>query len=118
MALEIVCPGCTLLSFSDGEELEKHLFNTSAPPPDLVVLDINMPMLDGLQVLADIRAKKQFEDLPVVICSTSKSPADIGRAYTAGASYYIIKQFDLESLKNEIRHMLSCHMCGYAEHIP
>ena len=66
--------------------------------PHLVLLDINMPRMNGLEVLAAIRADPHLSHLPVVMMSTSTASIDINRAYRTGAGGYIVKPFDIDAL--------------------
>ena len=60
--------------------------------PDVVILDVNMPVLSGLDVLREIRADATFRHLPVVMLSTSERPEDVDRAFDLIASSYLVKQ--------------------------
>ncbi len=64
--------------------------------PDLVLLDLKMPHMDGLAVLDAIRCNKPTGDLPVVILTTSGEQSDIEAAYAHGASAYVIKPLDFQ----------------------
>lgn len=66
--------------------------------PDLVVLDVMMPVLDGWQVLAALRAKKEYATLPVILLTAKNSTEDIERSYTLGASLVMGKPYDGERL--------------------
>ncbi|TSA87383.1 response regulator [Deinococcus detaillensis] len=64
--------------------------------PDVVLLDLNMPQMDGLAVLEAIRAQPGLEGLPVVILSTSREERDIRACYKRGASAYVVKPVEFE----------------------
>lgn len=66
------------------------------PAPDLVLLDLNMPHMDGLAVLDAIRSQGRWRDLPVVMLTTSGEPDDIERCYQHGATAYVVKPLDFE----------------------
>jgi len=68
------------------------------PLPDLLLLDIKMPRLNGFQVLGWVRKQKTLRRLPVVIFSSSGEPADIDRAYDLGANSYLIKPHSSDDL--------------------
>ena len=80
----------------DGAEALDMLFGTSEPAlcPDLIVLDINMPKLDGIEVLERLRQDTRTRLTPVVILTSSTQPDDIARAYQAGANSYLSKPMD------------------------
>ena len=67
-----------------------------AERPDLVILDLNLPGLDGQEVLAEIRSDPHLKLIPVVIFSTSSDPEDINNSYKLGANCYLQKPADLE----------------------
>ncbi len=87
---------------SDGEEALALLRTTEDAPPDLVLLDINMPGLSGLDVLAQIKGDAALRRLPVVMLTSSELSSDIARAYELGASGYISKP----SLMHDLRAVL------------
>jgi DNA-binding response OmpR family regulator len=66
--------------------------------PDLVVLDIMMPKMDGLEVLAALKGDAATKEIPVVMLTAKSSDADLWSGWEAGADYYITKPFDLEEL--------------------
>lgn len=87
----------------DGEEVMALLNGASplshvVPMPELLLLDLNMPRKDGLEVLAEIRANAELCSLPVVILSTSSDPRDIAAAYQAGANSFITKPSSYHAL--------------------
>ena len=79
----------------DGEEgiafLRKQGRYASAPTPDLVLLDLNMPRMDGREMLAEIAADEQLRHLPVVILTTSSADGEILSMYRLRCSSYIVK---------------------------
>jgi CheY-like chemotaxis protein len=64
--------------------------------PDLVIVDINMPKINGLEVLKKIKSHPDFKIIPVVILTTSSESSDIQTAYQMGANSYIVKPVDFE----------------------
>ena len=76
----------------DGERaidfVVKAETDSSAPSPDLIVLDLNLPRADGFEVLERVRASSRYKDLPVLIMTSSDSPADRKRAAELGAAYF------------------------------
>ena len=68
---------------------------TSASRPDLILLDLNMPKMDGRQVLAEIKKDPTLKNIPVIILTTSKAEQDILKSYNLHANCYIVKPVDL-----------------------
>jgi two-component system, response regulator len=90
----------------DGQEAVDYLLGQgrfaggkNKPLPNLVLLDLHMPRIDGLGVLAQIRAHARTRLLPVVVWTTSREVEDIRAAYAAGANSYIEKPHDYERLR-------------------
>ena len=88
----------------DGEEMLDFLYQrgkydpSTAPRPGLILLDLNMPRLDGREALAKIKAEPSLRSIPVVVLTTSKAEEDIFRTYDLGANSYITKPVTFEGL--------------------
>ena len=83
---------------SDGEAALDYLFRRSSysdpqksPRPRLILLDLRLPKIDGLEVLKEIRASDELKKTPVVILTTSNAERDAARAYEEHASSYLVK---------------------------
>jgi DNA-binding response OmpR family regulator len=87
--------GYEVESAADGEAA---LDLVTRSRPDLVVLDIMMPKMDGLEVLAALKANADTKEIPVVMLTAKTSDTDQWAGWEAGADYYITKPFDLEEL--------------------
>lgn len=70
--------------------------------PQLVLLDLKMPKLDGIETLRQIRADRELRSLPVVILTSSAEEADIVRSYELGVNSYIVKPVDFQRLSDEV----------------
>jgi chemotaxis family two-component system response regulator Rcp1 len=85
---------------SDGVEAMAYLHReghyAAEPMPDLILLDLNLPRMDGRQVLAAIKTDPKLKRIPVVILTISKDEEDILRSYNLHANCYITKPIDLE----------------------
>jgi CheY-like chemotaxis protein len=90
----------------DGEEAIKIL-NQLAQLPDVLFLDLNMPIKNGLECLQEIKKDKKLKTLPVVIFSTSSYPRTISQVYDAGAHLYIRKPNDFSSFRKSVQYVLS-----------
>lgn len=75
----------------DGVDLLAYLRDEAHEKPGLILLDLNMPRLNGFETLAEIRADPALRHLVVVIMTTSNAEADILRSYNSGANSYIVK---------------------------
>ncbi|MHC1730443.1 MAG: response regulator [Bacteroidales bacterium] len=73
------------------------------PPPDLILLDLNMPRKDGREALEEIKANLYLRHIPVVILTTSKEEEDILRSYNIGAAGYITKPVTFAGLVEAIK---------------
>lgn len=87
----------------DGAEALDHLLLPGARLPDLVLLDINLPRLDGLEVLRRLRAEDRTSLLPVVVLTTSQEQQDIVSSYRLGANSYIRKPVDFDKFTEAVR---------------
>jgi CheY-like chemotaxis protein len=91
---------------NDGEEAIAFLRQTGrytkAPRPDVVLLDLNMPRMDGRQVLAEIKADALLRSIPIVVLTTSQSPADILSSYSLHANAYVTKPLNLDELTDVV----------------
>jgi CheY-like chemotaxis protein len=97
----------SIVFFEDGEQLLNYLIpKEDNSTPNLILLDLNMPKRDGREVLKIIRTNEKWNDIPIIIFSTSNAPDDIVTAYQLGANCYIIKPSSYEELKDV---MLSVH---------
>lgn len=101
--LSIVSDGAELLAFlkREGEFTSK----ANEPLPDLILLDLNMPRMDGRQALAAIKADADLRRIPVVILTTSKAEEDMFKSYDLGAASYLSKPVTFDGLVELMRSM-------------
>jgi two-component system, chemotaxis family, response regulator Rcp1 len=91
---------------TDGEKALEYLFcNDNNRKPDLILLDMNLPKVNGLEVLAKIKADEALKIIPVVMLTTSTSEQDVLAAYRNYVNCYIIKPIDLEEFIVVIRNI-------------
>ena len=90
-----------IIHVSDGQAALDYLFRrgpyldpASSPRPSLVLLDLRLPKMDGLEVLKEIKASEQLSTIPVVILTTSSSEKDILAAYEYHVNSYLVKPVD------------------------
>lgn len=84
-------------------ELLRSAVVQGKPLPDLILLDLKMPQMDGLAVLDAIRAEDGLRDIPVVMLTTSGEDRDIRDSYAHGASAYVIKPLDFAQFSEAMR---------------
>jgi chemotaxis family two-component system response regulator Rcp1 len=91
----------------DGEQAIKHLNNKddfeNKPLPDLILLDINLPKVDGKEVLYYIKNHPMFKQIPVVMLTTSSTEKDVKDCYTNYANCYVIKPADLPKFMDVVK---------------
>jgi len=91
----------------DGEQalafLRKEGEYAAAPTPDLVLLDLNLPRMDGRQVLAEVKADESLRSIPIVVLTTSEAEEDILRSYELHANAYVSKPVDFERFVQVVR---------------
>jgi DNA-binding response OmpR family regulator len=104
--------GYAVTQAQDGIEGLAALKQEGAPesatlsPFALMVLDVMMPRMNGLEMLQELRKDPHFETLPVLMLTAENKPEDVARGYAAGASFYMTKPFDRAQLLEGIRSAL------------
>jgi len=101
----------TLHVVEDGVQAMDFLYkrgaHASAPRPDLILLDLNLPRKNGREVLAEIKADPDLRKIPIVVLTTSSADEDILRAYDLNANCYVVKPVGFENFMGamqSIRH--------------
>lgn len=93
----------------DGDEalayLRRETVYKNARMPDVMLLDINMPKKNGIEILLEIKADSALKHLPVIIYTTSQRDEDILGAYMAGACSYIAKPIEFAELKDVMKNL-------------
>ena len=87
----------------DGEQALTWLYNSQHDTPDLIVLDLKLPKVSGLDVLKRIRQEESTKCTPVVILTTSDEESDINTSYQRGANSYIKKPVNFNAFSNTWR---------------
>jgi len=97
----------TLHVVTDGEQALRFVRQdgefTDAPRPGLIMLDLNLPRRDGLEVLAELKADPALRVIPVVILTTSRSEEDVLRSYSLHANAYVSKPVEFERFMDAVR---------------
>ncbi len=100
--LHVVCDGAEAMEFL----LQEGAYDAdTAPRPDLVLLDLNMPKIDGRQVLERVRANAGLQSIPVIVLTTSRQEEDIIRSYNLGCNSFITKPVDMGDFIKVIREL-------------
>lgn len=89
-------PSPILLHFESGDALFDYLENSDINLFSLILLDMNLPRMSGLEILAALRKKKEYQQIPVVMFSSSKEEKDVLNSYQGGANAYVQKPLTLE----------------------
>lgn len=95
---------------NDGEECLDYLFQRGkyqepgrAPRPGILLLDIKMPKMNGLEVLKRLRESKEYQFLPVVILTTSRAEEDLVKGYQLGVNAYIVKPIGFDNFSEALK---------------
>ena len=97
---------------ADGEEAMNYLFRRGeyadkkkGPRPDLILLDLRLPKLDGHEVLKAIKESDDLKHIPVVVLTTSESEGDMAKAYSNYVNSYLVKPIDFGEFSEMIREL-------------
>ncbi len=111
-ALEKGVIQCDLRVVSDGEEAMDYLLRRGpysdpeqSPRPHLILLDLNMPKLDGRQVLERVKSDPALRKIPVVVLTTSRHDEDVARSYELGCNSFIGKPVDVHEFLDALRQL-------------
>ncbi len=102
----------TIIHLSDGETALEYLFQRGlyssereSPRPHVILLDLRLPRVDGLDVLKEIKSSDKLRSIPVVILTTSEAERDAAQAYEQHANSFLVKPLDFESFTNLIKEL-------------
>ena len=88
---------------SDGQQALDFLRDEASPKPQMILLDLNLPKVDGKSVLRVLKADARLRRIPVMVFSSSRAESDIHDSYDLGASCYVPKPVDLEGFEQVVR---------------
>ena len=92
-----------LLHLQDGEEALKYLYSPETNTmPKLILLDLKMPKIDGLEVLRKLKSDNEKKTIPVVVLTSSKEEQDIVRSYQLGVNAYVVKPVQFDSFMKAV----------------
>ncbi len=92
-----------LVQVTDGVAALEHLRTPGTPRPDLIVLDLNMPRMNGRDLLKVLKADEDLQTIPVVVLTTSTAPEDVTGAYSSHANAYVTKPVNLEEFETAVQ---------------
>lgn len=98
ITVHVAVDGVEAMSFLRREEPHEH-----APRPDLILLDLNLPKIDGREVLARIKDDEGLKTIPTVILTTSEAETDVLRSYQLQANAYLCKPVHLDAFDSLVR---------------
>ncbi len=96
--LHVANDGVEAMAFLRQQGVHAH-----APRPDLILLDLNLPKMDGREVLAHIKEDESLKTIPTVILTTSDAEADIVKSYQLQANCYLTKPVQLDAFENLVK---------------
>jgi CheY-like chemotaxis protein len=94
-----------IITVSDGQQALDYLSGDKRPSPLLVLLDLNLPVLDGYQVLERMKAGERTRCIPVVILTTTDDAREVSRCYDLGCNVYLAKPVDYQQFSEAIRRL-------------
>ncbi|MFJ4851509.1 MULTISPECIES: response regulator [unclassified Streptomyces] len=92
-----------LTQVEDGMAALEYLRDPANPRPDLIVLDLNMPRMNGRELLAVLKTDEDLQTIPVVVLTTSAAPDDISGAYQRHANAYVTKPVNLDDFERAVQ---------------
>jgi CheY-like chemotaxis protein len=92
--------------YKDGVEALESLTNLASPPPDVIVLDLNMPRMSGLEVLSSLRQNQALSKVPIAVLTSSLAPEERQEAHRLGADRFLCKPVDLYEYLSEVGSMV------------
>jgi two-component system, chemotaxis family, response regulator Rcp1 len=106
-AINLVSKRHMISEASNGEEALYFLNNNVEKLPDIIILDLNMPVMGGREALKGIKGHPSFKSIPVCIMSTSSAHFDVVNAYDAGANLFLVKPLDFKELIDMLSNLLT-----------
>ncbi|MFC4636717.1 response regulator [Deinococcus hohokamensis] len=114
-AFDYLCPDCKLTCVSNGQEALR-LLRSHGEQPDVLLLDINMPGMNGFDILKTVKEDAQLRHIPVVMLTTSGAREDISKAYSLFASSYLVKSTSFDDFLRQIEAFLKYWQASRVSH--
>lgn len=93
-----------IIHLEDGQEAIEYLFgNSDNPKPKVILLDLKMPKINGIEVLQKIKSNEATKLIPVVVLTSSKEDPDIKKCYELGVNAYVVKPVEVESFNKAVQ---------------
>lgn len=112
-ALEQAGSTFRLSKAKDGNDLIDFLAKNGLP--DIILIDLNMPYKDGLEALAELRTNPAYDQLPLVIYSTTDNPVYIDKCYKSGASMFIVKPETFDGMVEVVKKLSSIDWSNFTQ---
>jgi CheY-like chemotaxis protein len=113
-AFQKAAPGVALVVVIDGRDAQSYLVGAGPyadrarhPMPDLVLMDLKLPRMTGLEVLEWMKGQDDLREIPVFILSSSSEPSDVERAHSLGVNGYLAKQASVGALVEIVKGLMS-----------
>jgi CheY-like chemotaxis protein len=101
----------TIVTLNDGQKAMDFLFkkdgyqNNLRPAPLLILLDLNLPVLDGYQVLKNIKENEHTKRIPIIVLTTTDNPSEVAKCYKLGCNAYVTKPVDYEEFSKALQNL-------------
>ena len=96
---KLIRAGLTVIEAADGFTALTHARQT---PPDLVIVDVRMPKMSGLELCRELRTAPRTADVPIIMLTARARPQDLEQAFAAGATDYVVKPFSPRGLQHRV----------------
>lgn len=101
-AINAIDEQITCYSETNGRRALEKLDNREIEPPDVIFLDVNMPVMNGWQCLSALKSNETYKNIPVIIYSTSSHAHEVEKAHDHGALYFMTKPSDFKTLTKNL----------------
>ncbi|MBP1839850.1 response regulator [Formosa algae] len=105
-AFDTIISDINVISFDNGVTLMDNLLNENNPLPQAIYLDLNMPLMNGIECLSDIKNEIKLQNIPIFIYSSTIDSSVIDQLQNNGANLYLVKPNSFDRLVSTLRHSL------------
>jgi len=107
MIAKILAESAEVIQCNDGMEAYTYLTTPANVMPRLIITDVMMPKLDGMQLVAKLRAESRLAQIPVIMLTAKSSPRDVIAGINTGVRHYITKPFKQDDLLTKVKKLLA-----------